>query len=112
MTDMAVKVLVSQLLRNGRYEAVDRKSSPLVFQEVSNLWRATTADPVNILEIFSLREFTSALQHLKPGKAPGPNSICPELILYARALLKPGLHKFLFSCLYDSKFPTSGEERL
>ena len=31
----------SQLVRNGKYEAVDRKSSRLVSQEVSDLWRAT-----------------------------------------------------------------------
>ena len=34
------------------------------------------------------REFTVALQHLKQGKALGPDSIFPELILYAGAALK------------------------
>ena len=48
----------SQLVRNGKYEAVDRKSSRLVFQEVSDLWRATTPDAVNISDNFSQREFT------------------------------------------------------
>ena len=42
----------SQLVRNGRYEAVNCKSSQLVFQEVSDLWRATTPDPVNISDTF------------------------------------------------------------
>ena len=59
----------------------------LVSQEVSDLWRATTPDPVNISDTFSQREFTAALQHLKTGKAPGLDSICPELIIHAGAAL-------------------------
>ena len=43
-----IDAIASQLVRNGRYEAVDCKSSRLVSQEVSDLWRATTPDPVNI----------------------------------------------------------------
>ena len=95
---VSLDVIASQLVRNGRYEAVDRKSSLLVSQEVSDLWRATTLDPVNISDTFSQREFTTALQHLKPGKTPGPDSICPELILHAGAALKSWLRDFLFFC--------------
>ena len=76
---VSADAIASQLVRNGRYEAVDRKSSRLVIQEVSDLWRATTLDPVNISDTFSLREFTSTLQHLKLGKAPGPDSIFQSL---------------------------------
>ena len=39
------------------------------------------------------------LQHLKPGKAPGADSICPELIFHAGAALKSWLCDFLSSCL-------------
>ena len=87
------------------YEAVDHKSSRLVFQEVSDLWRATTPDPVNISDKFSRREFTAALQHLKPGKAPGPDFIFPELILHTGASLKSWLRDFLSSCLRRLKIP-------
>ena len=98
--------IASQLVRNGKYEAVDRKSSRLVFQEVSDLWRATTPDTVNIFpDNFSQREFAAALQHLKPVKAPGPDSICPELILHAGAALKSWLRDFLSSCLRRLKIP-------
>ena len=45
--------IASQLVKSGKYEAVDRKSSRLVSQEVSNLWRATTPDAVNISDNFS-----------------------------------------------------------
>ena len=76
---VSANAIASQLVRNGKYEAVDRKASRLVFQEVSDLWRATTPDAENISDSFSQREFTAALQHLKPGKAPDPDSICPEL---------------------------------
>ena len=109
---VSADAIASQVIRNGKYEAVDRKSSRLVFQEVSVLWRATTPDAVNISDNFSQREFAAALQHLKPGKAPGPDSICPELILHAGAALKSWLRDFISFCFPDSKFPRSGEERL
>ena len=96
---VSADAIASQLVRNGKYEAVDRNSSRLVSQEVSDLWRATTPDAVNISDNFSQREFTAALQHLKPGKAPGHDSICPELILHARTVLKSWLHDFLCSYL-------------
>ena len=109
---VSADAIASQLVRNGKYEAVDRKSSRLVSQEVSDLWRAITSDAVNISDNFSKREFAAALQHLKPGKTPGPDSICLELILHAGAALKSWLRDFLSSCCADSKFPRSGEERL
>ena len=64
-----------QLIRKGRYETVDHKYSRLIFQEVSDFWRVTTSNPINISEKFSKRGFTAALKHLKPDKAPGPDSI-------------------------------------
>ena len=97
--------IASQPVRNGKYETVDRRSSRLVSQEVSDLWRATTPDAVNISDNFLQREFTAALQHLKPGKAPGPDSICPELIIHARATLKSWLRDFLSSCLRRLEIP-------
>ena len=66
---------------------------------MSDLWRATKPDAVNITDNFSQREFAAAFQHLKPGKAPGPDSICSELILHAEAALKSWLRDFLSSCL-------------
>ena len=97
---VSADAIASQLVRNGKYEAIHCKSSRLVFQEVSDLWRATTPDAVNISDNFSQREFATALQHLKPGKAPGPDSICPKLILHAGAALKSWLRDFLSSCLH------------
>ena len=59
-------------------------------QEDFMLWpsRATALSPVNISSKFTLREFTVALQQLKPGKAPGPDSIRPELVPNTGAALK------------------------
>ena len=102
---VSADAIASQLVRNGKYEAVNRKSSRLVSQEVSDLWKATTPDVVNISDNFLQREFIAAFQHLKPGKAPGPDSICSELILYAGAALKSWLHDFLSSCLHRLKIP-------
>ena len=52
-------------------------------------------------ENFSQREFTATLQHLKPGRAPGPDSICPQLI----TALKSWFLDFLSSCLCQFKIP-------
>ena len=65
---VSADAIASQLVRNRKYEGVYRKPSRLVFQEVSDLWRATTPDAVNISDSFSQRVFAAALQHLKPGK--------------------------------------------
>ena len=72
---------------------------------MSDFWRATTPYAVYISDNFSQREFTAALQHLKPGKAPGPDSICPKLILHAGVALKSWLREFLSSCLRRLKIP-------
>ena len=109
---VSADAIASQLVRNGKYEAVDCKSSRLVSQEVSDLWRATTPDAVNISDNFLQREFAAAFQHLKPGKTPGFDSIFPELMLHAGTALKSWLRDFLFSVCADSKFSRSGEERL
>ena len=102
---VSADAIASQLVRNGKYEAVDRKSSRLVFQEVSDFWRATTPDAINISDSFSQKEFTAALHHLKSGKAPAPDSIRPELILHAGVALKSWLRDFIFSCFRRLKIP-------
>ena len=102
---VSADAIASQLVKNGKYEAVDRTSSRFVSQELSDFWRATTLDAVIISDNFSQREFTAALQHLKPGKALGPDSICPELILHAGAALKSWLRDFISSCLRRIKIP-------
>ena len=97
--------IASALVNNGKYEDTDRKSSRLVSQEVSDLWRASTTSAVNVCGSFTPSEFAAALKHLKPGKAPGPDSICPELLLHAGAALKSWLSGFLSSCLHYLKIP-------
>jgi len=69
--------IAAQLLRNGKYEGADRESSRLVSKEVSDLWRAPP--PINISGDFTTAEIAAALQKTKPGKAPGPDCIFPEL---------------------------------
>ena len=108
---VSADAIASQLVRNGKYEAVDCNSSRLVSQEVPDLWRVTILDQVNISDNFSQREFAAALQHLKPGKAPGPNSIFPVLIVCAGAALKSWLRDFFLPACADSKFSRSGKEK-
>ena len=50
---VSADAIASQLARNGKYEAVDRKSSRLFSQELSDPWRATKPDAVNISDNFS-----------------------------------------------------------
>ena len=54
---------------------------------ISNLILRQQRKNNNISDNFSQREFAAALQHLKPGKALGPDSICSELILHSGAAL-------------------------
>ena len=72
-------------------------------QELSDFWRSTAPDAVNISEDFSPREFAVAFHHLKPGKLPGPDSTCPELLIHAGPGLKFWLHCFLSSCMHQLK---------
>ena len=72
---------------------------------MSDRWRALIPSPVNLSGDFSSKEFAAALLHLKPGKAPGPDSICPELIIHAGTALKSWLRGFLSSCLRPLKIP-------
>ena len=104
---VSADTIASQLVRNGRYayEDVNRASSRVISQRVSDLWRATTSSPVNISGNFTLRELTVALQRLKPGKAPGQDSICLDLVLHVGAAPKSWLCEFLSSCLRRLKIP-------
>ena len=72
---------------------------------MSDLGRTTVPDAVNILGNSFSREFSAALHHLKSGKAPGPDSICPELLINAGPGLKFWLRGFLSSCLRQLKIP-------
>ncbi|XP_076804489.1 uncharacterized protein LOC143448565 [Clavelina lepadiformis] len=91
------------LVKNGVYGAKDHKSAYLVNNEVTELWRIPTPPGETISVNFTPEEFASTLQLLKFGKAPGPDSICPELIIHAGAALKSWLNKFLSSCLHTLK---------
>ena len=102
---VSANAIASQLVRNGKYESVDRESSRLISEEVSDHWRALIPSPVNLSGDFSSREFAATLQHVKPGKARGPDSICLELVIHAGTALKSWLRGFLSSCLRQLKIP-------
>ena len=102
---VSANAIAAQLVRNGKYEGVDRESSRLIPHEKSDRWRALIPSPVNLSGDFSSREFAAALQHVKPWKASGPDSICPELVIHAGTALKSWLRGFLSSCLRQLKIP-------
>ena len=107
---VSAKAVASQQIRNGRYEGIDHESSRLILQEMSDLWRATPASPVNISKSFTSQKFAAALKHLKPGKAPGLDSIRPKLIIHAGTALKSWLCGFFLLACATSQFQKSGEE--
>ena len=80
--------------------------------KLSDLWRATAPDAVNIYGDFSPREFVATLHHLKPSKSPGPDSICPELVIHAGPGLKFWLRGFLSSYLRQLKIPKAWRRAL
>ena len=102
---VSANAIARHLVKNGKYEDANRKASKLVMQELSNLWRATATDAVNIVGDFSPREFAVALHYLKPSKALGPDSICLELVIHADPGLKLWLCGFLSFCLRQLKIP-------
>ena len=102
---VSANAIAAELVRNGKYKGVDRESSRLMSQEVPDRWRALIPSPVNLSGNFSFSEFAATLQHVKPGKAPGPDFICPELIIHAGTALKSWLCGFLSSCLRQLKIP-------
>ena len=72
---------------------------------MSDLWRAIPISPVNISESSTSQKFAAALKHLKPGKAPGPDSIFLRLITHAVAALKHCSRGFFSFCLCHLKIP-------
>ena len=56
-------VIASQPVKNGKYNGANREISRFVMQELSDLWRATAPDAVNISGDFFPREFAAALHH-------------------------------------------------
>ena len=56
-------LIVSQLVKNGKYEGAYREISRSVMQELTDFWRANSPDAVNISGNFSPRELAAALHH-------------------------------------------------
>ena len=97
--------VASQLVKNGTYKTNDHEFIRLVLKEVSELWRTRTPADKCISRDFSPEEFARSLQLLKPGKAPGPDSICLELIIHAGASPKSWLNNFFSSGMHQLKIP-------
>ena len=70
------------------YTTKNRESAALMVQEVSELWKILILSDKCISKDISPEEFSSSLQLRKSGKAPGLDSIRPELILHVGATLK------------------------
>ena len=90
--------VASQLVTSGTYKTNDRAFTRLVLK-VSELWRIPASAHKCISGDFFLKEFARSLQMLKPGKAPGTDSICRKLIIHAGAALKSCPNNFLSSCM-------------
>ncbi|XP_076823231.1 uncharacterized protein LOC143469422 [Clavelina lepadiformis] len=95
--------IATQLVKNGTFKTRDRESDRSVLQEMTDLWKVPTSD--NISGDFTTEEFVAALQQIKPGKAPGLDHLCPELILHAAPVLKSWLKDFLSCCMRHLRIP-------
>ena len=102
---ISANAIASQLIQNGMYETRSCKTTRLVREETSELWKIPTPNGSSLTREFSPAEFADALQKLKPGKAPGPDQISPELILHAGPIIKSWLREFLSSCLCQLRIP-------
>ena len=102
---ITANAIASQLVNNGTYPTGNKDMACHVSKEVSELWKILIPPDHNISEDFSDNELTSALDLLKPGKAPGPDHICSEFILYGGKALKSWLREFLSSGLRHLKIP-------
>ena len=56
--------------------------------KVSELCRAITPSDNFLIEHFTSIEFAAALRKIKLSKPPGPDHICPKLILHASPVIK------------------------
>ena len=95
--------VTSQLVKNGVCKVKDRATARLINNEMSELWKIPTPPDKGIY--FTSEEFACTLRRLPSGKATGPDSVCPELILHTGDDLKTCLNKFLFSCMRQTKIP-------
>ena len=102
---ITANAIASQLVNNGTYPTGNKDMACRVSREVSELWQISTSPDHKISEEFFDNELTSALNLLKPGKAPGPDHICSEFILYGGKALKSWLREFLSSYLHHLKIP-------
>ena len=82
MSRFNANAIASRLVKNGKYKGANREISCRIMQELSDLWKATSPDAVNISGDFFPREFAAALPYLKPGKAPDPDSIFSALLIH------------------------------
>ena len=96
---------ITSCVRNVIFHVRDHKSAQLVALEESDLWRVLTPDSQSLPGVITIEELMSALQHLNPGKAAGPDSICSELVLHVGSEMKSWLCKFPSSCLQNLKIP-------
>ena len=60
---VSANAIASQLIRNGRYDGIDRGSSRCILQEMSHFSRANPTSPVNMSESFTSQMFAAALKH-------------------------------------------------
>ena len=97
--------IASQLVKNETYNTNDREFTRLVLRKMSELGRIPTPADKCISGDFSPEEFARSLRMPKPGQAPDPDSICPELVIHAGAALKFWLNNFLSSCMHLLQLP-------
>ena len=96
--------IASQLVKNGKYTRMKIKRFLNSLCRNCLTFGGRLLQGSKYLRRFSPREF-AAFHHLKPGKASGPDSIFPELLIHAGPSLKFWLRGFFSSFLPKIKIP-------
>jgi len=102
--------IASQLVKNGTRKSGSRESTRLINNQLSDVWKVATPKGKYISALFRPEVLAATLQHLKPEKYSGLDSIFPECAFHARSALKFGFAIFSLPACANSKSSASGEE--
>ena len=90
--------IVHQLLCNGRYKNMDKKTTRDVKQEIKQLWSTPTSN-TKLSSPFTTRVLKTALDQVKCGKAMRPDKIPPEFLKHSGDNFRNWLRRFFSLCL-------------
>ena len=83
---------------------MNREFTREVNKELKEKWQGDSVDS-DLCSEFTVDEMQQALRTLKPGKAPGPDSIHPEFLIHLGTECHNWLRMFMTNCRQRTKIP-------